>query len=69
MADFCKQCSIELFGEDCGDLKGISSRSLTEDEIKNGIGWTALCEGCGSTVVNDDGECIFPHCLKKHEKE
>lgn len=32
MADFCKDCSEELFGRDCGDLKGL----ITEDQWKEG---------------------------------
>ena len=30
MADFCKDCSIEMFGRDTGDLKGL----ITEDDFK-----------------------------------
>lgn len=55
MADFCKQCSEELFGEDFGDLQGLST-------IGNDINrsYTAvLCEGCGPTMVNSKGECVY----------
>jgi len=68
MADFCKQCSIENFGEDFGDLKGITDRKLTEEEINCGMGWPTICEGCGPTLVNDEGECIESNCLKEHGK-
>ena len=52
MADFCKECSIEQFGEDFGDLKGLGNgRTLPE-----GCGWPALCEGCGEVIlVDSDG--------------
>ena len=54
MADFCKQCLIELFGEDTGDLAGLCK----EDELV-----AALCEGCGYCVVDHEGTC------KEHEIE
>lgn len=66
MADFCKQCSIEMFGEDGEDLKGISDRTLTKEEKEKGLGWSAICEGCGFIIVNDEGECITENCLKRH---
>lgn len=47
MADFCKECSIEMFGKDFGDLAHIAERA------------TVMCEGCGGYVtVNWDGEVI-----------
>lgn len=68
MADLCKQCSIELLGEDFGDLRNHNSRKLTSEEIAEGQGWYALCEGCGHTLVNDEGECLG-NCMKgkKHD--
>lgn len=57
MADFCKQCSIKLFGEDFGDLS-----DLLEDDDN----WAdVLCEGCGRTRVDRAGKCIG-QCLKNH---
>jgi hypothetical protein len=58
MADFCKQCSIDMFGEDFGDLK----LGPLEPEYY----WPVLCEGCGPTLVNEDGECVHAHCDLKH---
>jgi hypothetical protein len=58
MADFCKQCSIELFGEDFKDLAGL----VTEKEAELNIVAAGLCEGCGPTFVNRNGECVY------HEK-
>jgi len=46
MADFCKQCSEEMFGQDFGDL------AFGEDRL-----WEAICEGCGFTIVDGDGVC------------
>ena len=62
MADFCMQCSIELFGEDCGDLANL----YPDEELLPGYGWAVLCEGCGPAIVDYDGRCIAKHCLKKH---
>lgn len=65
MADFCKQCSIEVLGKDFGDLAHL----LPEGEYTDGMGATALCEGCGCfTTVNYEGECINWHCLKHGEE-
>ncbi len=62
MADFCKQCSEELFGEDHGDLKGMGGG----ETLPEGHGWVALCEGCGPALVDNDGRCTADHCDKKH---
>mgnify|MGYP003127626062 CR=1 FL=1 len=58
MADFCKQCSIDLFGEDCGDMK---LGPLEPEHF-----WPVLCEGCGPTMVNEEGECVYANCDLKH---
>jgi len=61
MSDFCKQCSIEVFGEDSKDLAGLGGG----EKLKEGMGWSALCEGCGSIVVDEEGACCAGYC-KKH---
>lgn len=64
MADFCRQCSIEVWGEDFGDLANLGPkdyRALEPDE-----GWAALCEHCGPTLVNNAGECLPGCCLVDH---
>lgn len=58
MADFCRQCSMDHFGEDFGDLR--PTRKLPP-----GTSMFALCEGCGPIQVNQEGECICEDC---HEK-
>ena len=61
MADFCKQCSEELFDEDFGDFKGL----CTEDNFAE-----VLCEGCGlDCVVDHEGRCVAEDCISKHGKE
>ena len=54
MADFCKQCSIMMFGEDGQDLADIS----TEEETKAGLYARVLCEGCGFIFVDHTGQKV-----------
>lgn len=56
MADFCAQCAIEIFGEDTGDLRGIT----TPEIWKNGLACMALCEECGVILVDPEGNCVSP---------
>lgn len=51
MADFCKECSIETFGQDFKDLANISTPKDTE----KGLYCFVLCEGCGSILVDHTG--------------
>jgi hypothetical protein len=60
MADFCKQCSIELFGKDEGDLRMLLPTLLPGHVIP------ALCEDCGYTAVNLEGECVGGAWCSKH---
>lgn len=58
MADFCKQCSEELFGEGFNDF---------ENCVPEGHYYLAICEGCGfNAIMNHKGECVSAECLKKH---
>ena len=60
MADFCNQCAKELFNHDTGDFP---KRSTPPE----GEGYLAVCEGCGITLVDGDGNCMGPEgCLMKH---
>lgn len=52
MADFCKQCSEDMFGKDFKELAGL----ITEEEVKEGLGAVVVCEGCGPIRVNHLGE-------------
>lgn len=58
MADFCAKCSEKMFGEDFGDLAGITTKA-DEAEEKYAL---VICESCGPIQVNADGECISPDC-------
>lgn len=62
MADFCKQCSITGFGEDYGDLAGLS----TEEDTRNNLYVMVLCEGCGPCQVDHTGKCVTSDCLENH---
>lgn len=62
MADFCKQCSEAEFGEDFGDLAGLS----TPEDTAKGLYAVVLCEGCGPTQVDHEGKCVCNDCMEKH---
>lgn len=64
MADFCKQCSTELFGEDFGDFVGLSTIKQTEE----GLYPLVLCEGCGAIQVDHTGKCMSCDCLRNGHK-
>ena len=51
MADFCRDCSIETWGQDFGDLAGLS----TKEDTENGLFCVVLCEGCGVIEVDHEG--------------
>ena len=58
MADFCQQCSEEIFGEDHAELAHL----VELDDI-----CSVICEGCGpACVVDREGKCVSRDCLKKH---
>ena len=50
MADFCKECSIRVFGEDFGDFANPAKDEFTITQV--------LCEGCGFIWVNKFGEKV-----------
>lgn len=61
MADYCKQCSMDIFGEDFKELAGISS----EENTKNGLFASVICEGCGFIQVDHEGNCVTENCSEK----
>lgn len=65
MADFCRQCSISLFGKDYGDLKGLT----TEQDTSNDLFACVICEGCGPIQVDHEGNCVSWNCLENHNRE
>lgn len=62
MADYCKQCSIDIFGEDFRELAGLTTAA---DEASDPPLYAlVICEGCGTTQVTRDGSCMG-HCMVK----
>jgi hypothetical protein len=59
MADFCRACSIEHFGKDTEDLKGL----ISESKYKEGLAPVVVCEGCGAIQVDHLGNCLTKDCL------
>ncbi len=64
MADFCKQCALNIFGEDSGDFAGISKA----EDTANHTYALVICEGCGATQVDHEGRCVCDDCLEKGHK-
>lgn len=64
MAEFCKACSIRIFGTDYKELAGITDPA----EWQQGRAASALCEGCGPIQVDPDGNCVSADCMRQgHE--
>ena len=61
MAEFCKQCSEDIFGRDFGDLANLS-RPIDTLFSRYPV---VVCEGCGVTQVNHKGFCIH-HVQERH---
>lgn len=56
MADFCKKCTEDLFGEEAGknnDMAGLTSHESWD----KGLAASALCESCGPIQVDPHGNC------------
>ena len=68
MADFCKQCTEELFGSDLADNNDMKG-AVSERDSALGFMVLVLCEGCGPIQVNHAGECLSDDCDKNHGKE
>lgn len=52
ITDFCKECSIDMYGYDFKDLADNST--VLDDELENYQ--EALCQDCGLIFVNSLGE-------------
>lgn len=56
MADFCKKCSIAVWGEDTKDLAGL----ITAEQSAEGLKVAVICEGCGPIFVDHNGCKVEP---------
>jgi hypothetical protein len=56
MAEFCHECSIEVFGEDFEELARL---------VEKGCKVAVICEDCGITFVDHQGVCVSD-CDKQH---
>jgi hypothetical protein len=63
MADFCLQCSLDMFDKDFKDLATLGEDG---DKLPRGFGYAAICEGCGFILVDNFGVCLGG-CEAKHE--
>lgn len=61
MAEFCNQCSKELFDMP-GDFVGLTKVT----DWAEGKAVIVLCEGCGAIQVDPNGDCISQNCLRNH---
>ncbi|KJZ17375.1 hypothetical protein TW86_03720 [Halomonas sp. S2151] len=46
MAEFCRECCVEVWGRDTGDLKDLCDESTLA---------SVICEGCGPILVDHQG--------------
>lgn len=65
MAEFCKECSIALFGKDHNDLAGTIT---AEDTAAGYVSSVVICEGCGPIQVDHEGLCKSEDCVGEHRK-
>lgn len=66
MADFCKQCSLAIFDHDFRDL-AVGEWEANKDDPPDSI-YRVICEGCGITYVNREGECVAGTELTEHKR-
>ena len=64
MADFCNQCKEEMGFEPHSDYPDYGP-------LKPGYGWPVICEGCGFTAIDREGNCQGNHSIEKivHRKK
>lgn len=65
MADFCRQCTLDNWGIEGCDYEHFAREPL----LPQGHGFEVICEGCGFTFVDNQGNCIAEDCLQHHGKK
>lgn len=63
MADYCKQCSKEIFDSILNDFYDLSVKDHPDGQYR-----TVLCDGCGQIQVTWDGTCVSEDCMGDHRK-
>lgn len=63
MADFCRTCTIELFGEEFADKNDMVMPSMPDDHVIIG-----LCEHCGPGWFDNKGNRIDSKDEEKIER-
>ena len=53
MSDYCRQCSLDHFGVDLGELEGLTKPK----DWALDFAVSAICEGCGIILVDPEGNC------------
>lgn len=54
MANFCRQCSLDMFDKDYKELANIT----TKEFWKQRKACVAICEHCGPIQIDPDGNCV-----------
>lgn len=67
MADFCRDCSLAMFGFDSRDLAELLPAEGYSNVKGNESGALVLCECCGPIIVDIngrrfDGQELHPNC-------
>jgi hypothetical protein len=65
MADFCAQCWPEAWGDPAEIGKPAGFNDFIDEGCPEGSVMSALCEGCGPTLVDRDGVCRYA-CAENH---
>ena len=60
MADFCKRCYADMFGEgQTNDMAGVTK----PEDWDQGLAVSVICEGCGPIQVDPEGNCVSQDCM------
>lgn len=72
MSEFCFQCNVLHMFHPSSDFDHYGkSGQLTPEDTARGFGIPALCEGCGPTMVDHRGYCMYDcaeHSSESHGK-
>lgn len=78
MADFCRDCSIAMFGRDFRDFASLMKPEGYSNEPGKEAGALVLCECCGPIIVDINGrridgqtfhsECSCQEFTKSHKE-